>query len=101
MDKLPPEFAILGYKPESWLPIHSVDLIGYMAWDLTMPWKIEITLDKISKKIDPELFQQLIPDMDFQPTIIYSSALNDQPATELIHMLAEAEKLKMLGFIGL
>ena len=33
--KLPPEFGLLGYKPEPWLPEHSLNLIGYMAWDLS------------------------------------------------------------------
>src|SRR4030042_2719818 len=32
--KLPPEFTILGYKPEPWDSFHSLNLIGYMAWDL-------------------------------------------------------------------
>jgi penicillin amidase len=97
MDKLPPEFAILGYKPDPWVPVNSLNLIGYMAWDLTMPWKIEVTLDKISKKIDPELYLQLIPDMDFQPTVIYSSAVISQPASESLFLLAESVKLKELG----
>jgi penicillin amidase len=33
--KLPPEFTILGYEPEPWEPLHSVNMIGYMSWDLT------------------------------------------------------------------
>jgi len=41
---LPPEFAILGYKPEKWEAIHSINLIGYMAWDLTSGWKNEFLL---------------------------------------------------------
>jgi len=31
---LPPEFKVLGYKPEPWKPAHSINLIGYMSWDL-------------------------------------------------------------------
>lgn len=30
-NNLPPEFSILGYKPDKWLPEHSINLIGYMA----------------------------------------------------------------------
>ena len=27
-NNLPPEFSILGYKPDKWLPEHSINLIG-------------------------------------------------------------------------
>src|SRR3990172_2756939 len=35
---LPPEFAILKYKPGIWEPYHSLNMIGYMAWDLKAGW---------------------------------------------------------------
>jgi penicillin G amidase len=54
-NKLPPEFGILGYQPEPWLPEHSLNLIGYMAWDLSTGWYNEITLDKMRQKLGPDL----------------------------------------------
>ena len=32
---------------------------------LTMPWLIETTLHKISKKVGSDVYQELIPDMDY------------------------------------
>jgi penicillin amidase len=94
---LPPEFSILGYEPDLWAPEHSINLIGYMAWDLTMPWLIEITMHKILKKVGPELYMELIPDMEFQPTVAYpdfsTSELNDSN----ISLVAAGLDLQDLG----
>ena len=32
--KLPPEFRILGYKPDPWDLVDIANIIGYMGWDL-------------------------------------------------------------------
>ncbi len=68
---LPPEFLILGYRPERWAPEHSLNLVGYMAWDLTMPWSIEVVLHKIKDSIGAERYNQLIPDLDAQTSVAY------------------------------
>jgi penicillin G amidase len=61
---LPPEFGILGYRPEPWLPEHSLNLIGYMAWDLSTGWPYEVLLDKMQSALGTELAAYMIPDMD-------------------------------------
>ncbi|HSV75724.1 MAG TPA: penicillin acylase family protein, partial [Bacteroidales bacterium] len=53
-NKLPLEFTLLGYQPEPWQPIHSVNLIGYMAWDLSGSWQIEATMHKLRQHLDEE-----------------------------------------------
>ena len=45
--RLPIEFKILGYKPEPWTPQNSLNLVGYISWDLVMAWGNEITLYQI------------------------------------------------------
>jgi penicillin amidase len=49
-NRLPPEFIILRYKPEKWLPEHSINLVGYMGWDLRLSWDEEVVLDKIRRR---------------------------------------------------
>jgi penicillin amidase len=70
---LPLEFSLLGYKPEEWTPEHSLNLIGYMAWDLTFPWRSEILLFKIAQRIGSEnpKLSELIPDLSMQKTLGY------------------------------
>ncbi|MCA1786560.1 MAG: penicillin acylase family protein, partial [Desulfobacteraceae bacterium] len=69
--RLPPEFRILGYTPEPWEPLHSVNLIGYMAWDLTNPWEIEPLFHKIRHQVGDTLYQELLPDPAMMKTPVH------------------------------
>jgi penicillin amidase len=68
---LPPEFRILGYNPEPWEPNQSINLIGYMSWDLKSGWDSEILLNQLQGKVSAEQIQQLIPDLENHKTAIY------------------------------
>jgi len=95
---LPPEFSILGYKPDEWLPEHSLNLIGYMAWDLTMPWLIETVFYQIKEKVGDEKFAEIIPDLDMQNTVIYSELGEYEGAISTDSpYLASLKKLPELG----
>ena len=83
LDKLPPEFTILGYKPEHWKPEYSVNLIGYMAWDLTMPYTAETILHKISKKVEHDKFIELLPDIASQKSIVFPEFKNETSEFDL------------------
>ncbi len=83
--KLPPEFGILGYKPEPWLPEQSLNLIGYMAWDLSTGWPCEVLLDKMNQKLGPELAKYMVPDMDsVHKTMIYKDFKLDASTTQAL-----------------
>ena len=68
--KYPPEFTILGYKPDPWEPVHSLNLIGYMAWDLKSGWS-ELLLDELGTKVDSNRQAELLPDMLIQKTCVF------------------------------
>lgn len=61
-DKLPQEFTILGYEPEQWKINHSVNLIGYIAWDLTPNYKAEIILEQIKRRLGDDLVNEFLPE---------------------------------------
>ncbi len=63
-DDLPFEFKILGYTPDPWQPVHSANLIGYMAWDLAAGWDIEIVLHRLREKVGEKLVNELAPVLD-------------------------------------
>jgi penicillin amidase len=69
--KLPPEFSILRYKPEKWLPEHSLHLVGYMAWDLSLSWNTEVLLDKIQRQFGEAMARELLPDMNLFHALVY------------------------------
>lgn len=71
-ERLPLEFILLGYEPDPWKPEHSLNLIGYMAWDLTMPWGIELKLHKIRRKVGEALYRELLPDLESQKSCVYT-----------------------------
>ena len=68
---LPPEFKILGYHPEPWQPVHSLNLIGYMAWDLKSGWDQELFLNQLHGKVSEEQIKDLIPNTENHKTAIF------------------------------
>ncbi len=68
---LSPEFKILSYHPEFWQPVHSVNLIGYMSWDLTSGWDIELLLHQLKEVVSEDQILDLIPEMNNHKTAIY------------------------------
>jgi penicillin G amidase len=61
---LPLEYNILGYTPDIWEPIHTLNLIGYMAWDLAGGWASEIVIHNLGKKLGPALMEEITPRFD-------------------------------------
>ena len=95
---LPPEFRILGYRPEPWKPIQSVNLVGYMSWDLSAGWDTELLLSQLSKYLSKNQWTELISDMSNQKTAVFPEfKLSDiDPAKTL---LSAAENLEDMGLV--
>jgi len=68
---LPLEFKILGYKPDKWEAVNSLNLVGYMSWDLSMSWSTEMVYDKIRQKVSADQFAELFPDLDLEKTSVF------------------------------
>jgi len=97
-DNLPVEFALLGYKPEKWEPIHSLNLVGYMSWDLTMSYRAEIILHKLYQTLGDEKTNFLLPDLKMQKTAIFPSLNLASDTAEFVAGLLEgANQLDELG----
>ncbi|MEN8116616.1 MAG: penicillin acylase family protein [Bacteroidota bacterium] len=93
---LPPEFKVLGYKPEQWEPVHSINLIGYMAWDLSMGWGTEYFLHQLKAEISVEQISELIPDLGNHKTAIYPG-FGEIEIGKGETLLSATENLKKLG----
>ncbi|MCK5822186.1 MAG: penicillin acylase family protein [Bacteroidales bacterium] len=95
---LPFEFKLLGYTPEQWEPIHSVNLIGYMAWDLSTGWPNELTLFKVRGKVDEKKFSDFVPNIPGQSTSVYPDFQLDKNEGEVLTALQNITiKLDELG----
>ena len=97
-DRLPPEFRILRYRPEKWEPEHSVNLTGYMAWDLNMGWRGKMVLYKLSRELDDEKFRELVPDPSLQTGYIYPGVT---PAQAIINAPSPGKASARLRELGL
>ncbi|MBN2274176.1 MAG: penicillin acylase family protein [Bacteroidales bacterium] len=94
--KLPVEFTILGYKPEPWEPVHSLNLIGYMAWDLKAGWS-EIILEEVRQKVDTALYDELLPELEHQKFVVYPDSSARSLSGMMSSLLLESGKLEKLG----
>lgn len=93
---LPPEFKVLQYKPEPWEPVHSINLIGYMSWDLSMGWGTEYFLHQLRVEVSDEKIAELLPDLKNHKTAIYPEFGSIKPkGTETL--LSATQNLKDLG----
>jgi len=96
--QLPPEFAILGYEPEPWRPVHSINLIGYMAWDLAPAWHAEVVMNKIAARVPREKFQQMVPRLEDQDAYVFKAPEETFSMDGSFSMLLDhSRKLERMG----
>jgi penicillin G amidase len=100
-DKLPPEFRILSYTPDSWTPEDCGNIFGYMCWDAAVDdMDQEISYWKLSQKIGPEKSVSLIPDYKAVDAFVFPGfKLNDTLLNKADGFARGMDKLKALGIV--
>lgn len=94
---LPPEFTILRYKPAHWEPVHSLNMIGYMSWDLACGYGNEMGLYKLTQAVGSEKANSMLMQDLNHKTAVYSelnTVINDSLLSGSMHRLDE------LGLVG-
>jgi len=93
---LPPEFLILGFKPDPWTPADSIAWGKVMAWDLGGNWEAELLRASLIEKLGEEKANQLAPPYPADaPLVIPPEALGYQiPGID--RLLRQARQLKKL-----
>lgn len=77
-NRLPIEFALLGYKPEPWRIEHSLALIRLMGWRLSFSWHAEPALGRIVATLGAARARDVFPHFPADGPMIltrFSSAL--------------------------
>jgi penicillin amidase len=88
--KLSFEFTMLGYKPDPWELVHSFNLVGYMAWDLSSGWNTDMALYKIQQVVSDTLFRELLPDLNFQEIPVFPKFMSSDNTLELQSAMPDA-----------
>jgi penicillin G amidase len=89
-DRLPLEFSVLGYVPEEWKQEHCLNLIGYMAFDLTTPWKPEMIYYRVREKVGDRLADEIVPDFGAGTPPVYPGIAHNQPYGDLQEPILKA-----------
>jgi penicillin amidase len=58
---LPPEFRILGLKPEPWRPVDSLGWVKMMSWDLANDWDLELLRLRLVQALGAGPAAELLP----------------------------------------
>jgi penicillin amidase len=98
-NKLPPEFKILGYKPEPWMPEDCANIIGYMSWDLAYGALYEELFNyELVKKFGIEKTNRLIPDWRAVSSLVYPDfSLDEKALKQVREMLDNIGKIQPAG----
>lgn len=92
---LPPEFILLGVKPEPWQPADSLVWQKMMSWDLGGNYKLELLNQRLVQALGPERAAQLLPDYpDNGITILAHVEIDDASAAQLF----EIDRALEVGF---
>lgn len=81
---LPPEFILLGLKPEPWQPADSLVWQKMMSWDLGGNYKLELLNQRLAQALGPERAAQILPDYPKDGiTILANVEIDDAAAAHL------------------
>jgi penicillin amidase len=100
--KLPPEFRILGYKPDPWKLEDIANIIGYMGWDLASGnLSTDIFNYRLFGKLGYERASSLIPD---NKAVIITAFPDFKLSAEALKsaqdFISSTDKLAPLGIVS-
>jgi penicillin amidase len=96
-ERLPIEFKLLGYKPESWGIEDYLPILRLMNWGLSSGWKIDLTAAEMLQKVGKEKLKEAFPGMPENAPLIIPEKGN--AGTEFAYPLFETLRL-VKGLIG-
>jgi len=93
---LPLEFDILDYKPDTWKPEHSLELVKLMGWELNLSWYTDLMFAEIVKKFGYEKAKDFFPDYPEDAPFIVNNDLQGKPKSD--SLIKKQEKNNSTGY---
>lgn len=67
----PVEFYILGYQPQKWKPVNSIEIMRMMGWELNISWWVDFSFTELIQKLGDAKVKEILPEYsENAPTII-------------------------------
>jgi penicillin G amidase len=106
--RLPPEFTLLGYKPEPWTTMDSLAIGVYMSWYLGGNMQSELFHAALVEEVGVDLAVELFPDYPeygpiIAPTVTDGLTLDEDDVAKLLDLSRIAElngKTKFVPGLG-
>jgi len=101
--KLPPEFRVLGYKPEPWTMTDITNIVGFIGWDLASSnLSDELNRFKMVKMLGPEKASDLIADWDQVDEVVFPDfEIDEKLMEEALSAIGSMKELEELGIVSL
>ncbi|MFZ2285508.1 MAG: penicillin acylase family protein [Bacteroidales bacterium] len=101
--KLPPEFKILGYKPEPWTMIDLTNIIGFIGWDLASSnLSDELNRFKLGKMLGPDKASELVADWKLVDEVVFPDfEIDEKLMEEALSAIGSMKELEKLGIFSL
>jgi penicillin amidase len=87
---LPPEFLVLGYQPEPWVPTDSLVWMRVLALDLSRNWHDELLRARLARRLSEDQIDDLWPDSVGPAPITLVELAGTLPAEALAAVLPPA-----------
>lgn len=75
--RLPPEFIVLGVRPERWQPADTLVIGRLLALQLTNDWQAEVLRGKLAARLDPRRMGELFPGTPADAPVTLAAATAD------------------------
>jgi penicillin G amidase len=100
--KLPPEFRILGYKPDPWSIEDVANIIGYMGWDLASSSLSEDIFNyRLYARLGQEGVEKIVPDWKASSEFVFPQfSLTEKLLAEAQAFVSSSDKLASLGIFA-
>ena len=73
-DKMPLEFTLLQYKPDTWTIEHSLAYLRMMGWSLSMGWYVDPALGMLEEKVGTKMLAEIMPGYEDEWSSIISGS---------------------------
>ena len=96
----PVEFYFLGYQPEKWKPVNSIEIMRMMGWELNISWWVDVSFTELVQKLGETKVQEILPEYPENAPTIIPSELKKYP--KITDNFIQTDKLfrKFMGWSG-